>query len=112
MAKLILTLIILALSSLTYSQSLKLDFKSVGDMNNHSSVTLSYKYDSLPYMVSIRLFNTEKNEIQLLKEYLCETKRWHDFTLDVTNLKIGTYTFLVGFGKDQEKQIEFFVWNR
>lgn len=105
-------LLTFTLSSLTYSQSLKLDYKSVGDVNNHSSVTVSYKYDSLPYMVSIRLFNTEKNEVQLLKQYLCETKRWRDFTLDVANLKTGTYKFLVGFGKEQEKQIEFFVWNR
>jgi hypothetical protein len=104
--------LLLIVSHLAFSQSISIDYKDVGEVNYHKSITLAHQYESIPYTVSIYLWDLQKNETLLLKEEFIKTAHWKYKSFDVTNFKTGSYKFIVGFGKDLSKEIEFFVWNK
>ena len=97
-----------------YSQSLKLDYKNVGDIWYHNSITLGHQFDGVnePPMVAIYLWDLKSNETKLLLTEKWESDNWHYHSFNVSGWKTGTYKFIVGFGKDTSEEIEFFVWNR
>ena len=104
--------ILFLIISSVYSQSLKLDYENVGDVNYHNSITLGHQFDSMPPMVTIYLWDLQTNETKLLLTEKWESRHWHYHSFNVSDYKTGTYKFIVGFGKDTSKEIEFFVWNR
>jgi len=105
-------IILFLIYSNVYSQSLKLDYKNVGDVNYHNSITIGHQFDGTPPMVTIYLLDLQSNETKLLLEEKWESDNWHYHSFDVSDYKTGSYKFIVGFGKDSSKEIEFFVWNR
>lgn len=107
-------IILFLICSSTYSQSLKLDYKNVGDVNYHNSITLGHQYDGVngPPMVTIYLLNLQTNETKLLLTEKWESDNWHYHSFDVSTYENGLYKFIVGLGKDITKEIEFLVWNR
>lgn len=100
--------------SSAYSQSLSLDYKNVGEVNYHNSITLGHQFDGItgPPMVTIYLWNIKTNETTHLLTEKWESNNWHYHSFNVTGWKTGSYKFIVGFGKDISKEIGFFVWNR
>lgn len=107
-------IIIFFIISDVYSQSLSLDYKNVGEVNYHNTITLGHQFDGVngPPMVAIYLLNLQTNVITHLLTEKWESDNWHYHSFDVTNFKNGTYKFIVGFGKDISREIKFFVWNR
>jgi hypothetical protein len=97
-----------------YSQNLSLDYKNVGEVNYHKTITLSHQYDGVngSPMVSIYLWNLQTNKIKLLLTEKWASDNWHYHTFKVTKWKTGSYKFIVGFGKHISREISFFVWNR
>lgn len=112
--KINVTIILFLICSSALSQSLSLDYKNVGEVNYHTSITLGHQYDGVngPPMVTIYLLNLQTNETKLLLTEKWESDNWHYHSFDVTGWKTGSYKFIVGFGKDTSEEIEFFVWNR
>ena len=110
--KTVIVIILFLIINNAYSQSLKLDYKNAGDVNYHNSITLGHQYDGIPPMVTIYLWNLQSNETKLLLTEKWESDNWHFHSFDVSNYENGSYKFIVGFGKDTTKEIEFFVWNR
>ena len=106
------TILLFLIFSNAYSQSLSLDYKNVGDVNYHNSITLGHQYDGTPPMVSIYLWNLQSNETTHLLTEKWESDNWHYHSFDVSSYENGSYKFIVGFGKDTTKEIEFLVWNR
>lgn len=110
MFKTFIIVLLLACNSV-FAQSLKLDYDKVGEVYERRSITLSHQYDSIPYMLSIYLWNKRLNETRLLYENVCWTRKWKYRIFDVTKWSTGNYKFIVGFGKDLSREIEFLVWN-
>lgn len=108
------TIILFLIFSNAYSQSLSLDYKNVGEVNYHNSITLGHQFDAVngPPMVTIYLWDLQSNENIFLLTEKWESDNWHYHSFDVTGWKTGAYKFIVGFGKDTSSEIEFFVWNR
>ena len=106
------TIILFLICSSAYSQSLSLDYKNVGEVNYHTSITLGHQYDGMPPMVTIYLWNLQSNETTHLLTEKWESDNWHYHSFDVSKYENGSYRFIVGFGKDTSKEIEFIVWNR
>ena len=112
--KLILTIILFIITSNVYPQSLSLDYKNVGEVNYHNTITLGHQLDGVngPPMVTIYLWDERTTEPRLLLTEKWESDNWHYHSFDVIGWKNGSYRFIVGFGKDTSKEIEFLVWNR
>lgn len=108
------TIILFLICSSVYSQSLSLDYKNVGDVNYHTSITLGHQYDGVngPPMVTIYLWDLQSNETKILLTEKWESDNWHYHSFNVSKYENGSYKFIVGFGKDTTKEIEFMVWNR
>lgn len=108
------TIILFLIFSNAYSQFLSLDYKNVGDVNYHTSITLGHQFDAVngSPMVSIYLWNLQSNETKLLLTEKWESDNWHYHSFDVSKYANGSYKFIVGFGKYTSKEIEFIVWNR
>lgn len=107
-------IILLFIISNANSQSLSIDNTIVGEVNYHNKITLGHQFDGVkgPLMVTIYLWNLQSNETKLLLTEKWELDNWHFHSFEVTEWKTGSYKFIVGFGKDTSKEIEFFVWNR
>lgn len=112
--KTIVTILLFLISSSAYSQFLSLDYKNAGEVNYHTSITLGHQYDgvNVPPMVTIYLWDLQSNETKLLLTEKWESDNWHYHSFDVNAWKTGSYKFIVGFGKDISREIEFLVWNR
>lgn len=97
-----------------YSQSLKLDYKYVGNIFYHDYITLAHQFDGVngSPMVTIYLINLQTNEEKLLLTEKWESDNWHYHRFNVSGWKNGLYKFLVGFGKDISKEIDFVVSNK
>ena len=110
--KITVTIILFLICSSAYSQSLSLDYKNVGDVNYHSSIILGHQFDGTSPMVSIYLWNLQSNETTHLLTEKWESNNWHYHSFNVSKYENGSYRFIVGFGKNTSKEIEFFVLNR
>lgn len=110
--KTVIVIILFFIISNAYSQSINLNYKNVGETNDHNSITLGHQYDGIPPMVSIYLWDLQTNETKLLLKEKWESDNWHYHSFNVSEWKNGTYKFIVGFGKDTSSEVEFFVWNR
>lgn len=110
--KTVIVIILFLFISNVYSQSLKLDYKNVGDVNYQNSITLGHQFEGTPPTVTFYLWNLQSNETKLLLTEKWESDNWHYHSFNVSDYKTGSYKFIVGFGKATSKEIEFFVWNR
>lgn len=112
--KTVLVIILFLIFGNVYSQNLFLDHKTVGNVEFRNSVTLGHQFDGVirPPMVTIYLWDLKSTEPKLLLTEKWESDNWHYHSFDVSGWKTSSYKFIVGFGKDITREIEFFVWNR
>ena len=112
--KTVVIIILFLIFSNVYSQNLSLDYKTVGNVESRNSITLGHQFDGVigPPMVTIYLWDLQTNETKLLLTEKWESDNWDYHSFNVTGWKTGSYKFIVGFGKDSTREIEFFVWNR
>ena len=107
-------LILILISNISFAQSLSIDYKNVGEVNYHKTITLGHQFNGVngPPMVTIYLLNLQSNETTHLLTEKWESDNWHYHSFDVTVWKTGSYKFIVGFEKNTTKEMEFFVWNK
>lgn len=112
--KTVVVIILFFIFSNVYPQNLSLDYKTVGNVESRSSITLGHQFDGVdgPPMVTIYLWDLQSNETKLLLTEKWESDNWDYHSFNVSEWKTGSYKFIVGFGKDSTREIEFFVWNR
>ncbi|MBN1633033.1 MAG: hypothetical protein JW917_02585 [Ignavibacteria bacterium] len=107
----LIIIIILLISSIAYSQSISVDYNSVGTVNYRPVIILGFQYDTIPYQLNVYLHNLQTNDLQVIYETQIRTRKWKYKSFNVTTWKTGSYKFIVGFGIDVSREIEFFVWN-
>lgn len=110
--KTVLLILFILVSNITFSQFLTVDYKTVGDVEGRSYITLGHKNNTDAPMVSIYLWDLREVEMKLLLTEKWESDNWHYHSFDVSKYKSGSYRFVVGFGMHTERQIDFMVWNR
>ena len=93
--KTVIVIILFLIISNSYSQSLKLDYKNVGDVNYHNSITLGHQFDGTQPMVNIYLWALQTNETKLLTKEKWESDNWHYHSFDVIEWKTESYKFIV-----------------
>lgn len=110
--KTVLLILIILTSSIAYSQFITVDYSTVGEVKERNHITLGHKNDLGAPMVNIYLWELLKNEKTLLLLEKWDSDNWHYHSFNVTGWKTGSYKFIVGFGMDVERRIDFLVWNR